>query len=166
MLLQSNDNTTTIPPSPLQQFIVAYDDMSHIPLNTQVYHKYTQPAQDFFFPNVQKMKGQDAVGLIKNRGRVLLLVYPPPGKMAIEVVKQYTKFHGNDTVIYVGEGVGGANADQELFDYFLNKKGDNEDDKEGEKYRWYLMKTLDIEDVLGGGKGFERMFVLQRFKVE
>ena len=111
------------------------------------------------------MKGQDAVGLIKNRGRVLLLVYPPPGKMAIDVVKQYTKFDGNDTIIYVGEGVGGANADQEFFDYFLNKNSVSEEGKEGDKYRWYVMETLDIEDVLGGGKGFERMFVLQRFKV-
>ncbi len=137
--------------------------MSHIPLNTQVYHKYTQPAKEYFFPNVQKMKGQDAVGLIKNRGRVLLLVYPSPGKMAIEVVKQYTKFEGNDTVIYVGEGVGGANGDQEFFDYFLNKEENSED---GKKYRWYLMETVDIEDVLGGGKGFEQLFVLKKYKVD
>ncbi len=143
--------------------------MSHIPLNTQVYHKYTKPAQEFFFPNVQKMKGQDAVGLLKNRGRVLLLVYPPPGKMAIEVVKQYTKFDGNDVVVYVGEGVGGANADKEFFDYFLNREDvivdkSKNDDVKG-KYKWYVMETLDIEDVLGGGKGFERMFILKRFKV-
>ena len=150
-----------IPPSPLQKFIVAYDDMSQLPLNTQIYHKYTKPAREYFFENVQSMQGQEAVGLIKNRGRVLLLVCPPPGSMALEVVKQYTKFVGNDIVIYVGEGVGGANANDEFFDFFLNHQSKEEDEI---KDKWVLLESIDVEDVLGGGKGFEKLFTLKRIR--
>ena len=110
-----------------------------------------------------------------------MLVYPPPGDMALEVVKQYSKFEGNDIVIYVGEGRGGANANQEFFDYFLNESDnggasiDEVDNKNynsdgngasnGTKYKWCVLETIDVEDVLGGGKGFEMMFVLKKVKV-
>jgi hypothetical protein len=170
----SSSNSIHIPPSPLQQFIVAYDDMSQTPLNTQIYHKYTQPSQNYFFQSIQNMKGQDAVGLLKNRGRVLLLVFPPPNDMALEVVKQYTKFDGNDTIIYVGEGVGGANANQAFFDYFLNQNqddsksvndNDGDDGSSSNKFKWVVLETKEVEDVFGGGKGFEMMFVLKRVKV-
>ena len=143
--------------------------MSQLPLNSQIYHKYTKPAQEYFFPNVQNMKGQDAVGSIKNRGRVLLLVFPPPGDMAAEVVKQYGKFDGNDIVIYVGEGLNGANANQKFFDHMLNKDIDehsSDDESNGEaKYKWCILETVEVEDLLGGGKGFEKMFIFKRIKV-
>eukprot|EP00551_Chaetoceros_affinis_P011797 CAMPEP_0203672084 /NCGR_PEP_ID=MMETSP0090-20130426/7700_1 /ASSEMBLY_ACC=CAM_ASM_001088 /TAXON_ID=426623 /ORGANISM="Chaetoceros affinis, Strain CCMP159" /LENGTH=434 /DNA_ID=CAMNT_0050537327 /DNA_START=130 /DNA_END=1434 /DNA_ORIENTATION=- len=165
-------SSSSIPPSPLPQFIVAYDDMSQIPLNVQIYHQYTQPAQRYFFSNIQKMKGEDAVGLIKNRGRVLLLVYPPPGDMALDVVKQYSKFEGNDTIIYVGEGIGGANANKEFFDYFLNNNENNADSERkgnatgsNDRHKWYIMEAMDVDDVLGGGKGFEMMFVLKKVRI-
>lgn len=142
--------------------------MSQLPLNTQIYHKYTKPAKEYFFSNVQDMKGQEAVGSMKNRGRVLLLVYPPPGDMAVEVVKQYTKFEGNDTIIYVGEGFDGegkvgANANQKFFDYFLKMEDDCDNDGDG--YKWCIMEVHEIEDALGGGKGFEMMFILKRIKI-
>jgi len=140
--------------------------MSHLPLNSQIYHKYTKPAQEYFFPKIQNMKGQDAVGLMKNRGRALLLVYPPPGPMAYEVVKKYSSFEGNDIIIYVGEGVGGANADEKFFNYLLNicKLSEN-DDSSNSNYKWCLMETAEVDDLLGGDKGFEMMFVFKRIKV-
>jgi hypothetical protein len=100
----------------MNDYIVAYDDLSSIPLNTEIYHKFTQPAKDYLF-NVQTMDGVDAVKLIKNRGRLLLLVYPPPGDMALEVVRNYAEFPGNDILVLVGEGKGGANANNRLFDF-------------------------------------------------
>lgn len=143
--------------------------MSQLPLNSQIYHKYTKPAQEYFFPNVQNMKGQDAVGSIKHRGRVLLLVFPSPGDMAAEVVEQYGKFDGNDTIIYVGEGLNGANANHKFFDHMLNKDinehSDGNETSSEVKYKWCILETIEIEDVLGGGKGFEKMFIFKRVKV-
>ena len=81
--------------------------------------------------------------------------------MALEVVKQYTKFVGNDIVIYVGEGVGGANANDEFFDFFLNHQSKEEDEI---KDKWVLLESIDVEDVLGGGKGFEKLFTLKRIR--
>jgi hypothetical protein len=98
---------------------------------------------------------------------VLLLVFPTPGSsMAVDIVKQYSKFDGNDVIIYVGEGKGGANANQEFFDFFLNGSNNgNGNDNGDRKYKWILMETMEVEDVLGGGKGFEMMFVLKKVKI-
>merc|ERR1712232_1361479 len=73
----------------INDYVVAYDNGSAIPLNTEIYHKLTKPAQEHFY-NVKEMDGVDAVRQIKNRGRILLLVYPSPGKMAYDVVKSYS----------------------------------------------------------------------------
>ena len=164
-LSQPQSQSQSIPISPLKEFIVAYDDMSQLPLNAQIYHQYTQPARDYFYPNVQDRKGEDAVGMIKHRGRVLLLVYPPPGEMAMNVVKQYCKFDGNDVVIYVGEGIGGANADERFFNYFLNHEDKDQEKADGIKYKWCVLETIETDNLLGGGKGFEKVFVLKRVKV-
>uniref|UniRef100_A0A7S3QJI5 Uncharacterized protein n=1 Tax=Chaetoceros debilis TaxID=122233 RepID=A0A7S3QJI5_9STRA len=135
--------------------IVAYDDGSEIPLNTKIYHDLTQPARDYFY-DVENRGGVEAVGLLKNRGRVLLLVYPPPGPMALDVVKNYVRFPENDLVVFVGEGVGGANGNEELFNYF--KEGSRE---VGE---WALLECMDVPNVEGGGKGFEKVFIFKRLQ--
>lgn len=141
----------------MRDYVVAYDNGSAIPLNTEIYHKLTKPARDYFF-NVQTMDGVSAVKQIKNRGRILLLVYPPPGKMAIDIVKSYAEFPENDLIVFVGEGVGGANGSEELFDYLRSV------DEDGNA--WVLLESMNVPEVEGGGKGFEKVFIFQKIKTK
>ena len=156
--------------------IVAYDDGSAIPLNTNIYHDLTQPSREYFY-NIKTMDGAEAVRLIKNRGRVLLLIYPPPGPMALDVVKNYAKFLENDIVVFVGEGLGGANGNQELFDYFKNTttasgaRSDEDDGtmnniNQGNEYKWILLESMNVPNVKGGGKGFEKLYIFKRVKFD
>lgn len=133
-------------------FIIPYDDMTNLPLSPKVYHRFTKPANEYFHQNVQKCTSHiDAVRKWESRGRILLLVYPPPGPMAVETVRAYVEVYpeGNDTVVYVGEGRNGANGNGDLFDYFLK---DN---------TWVLLSVSDVRPSVGG-KGYEKMFVLRR----
>jgi len=133
------------------EFIIPYDDMTDLPLNQNVYHRHTQPFHQYFHPNVRKCDSHlEAIRKWESRGRVLLLVFPSPGPFALECVKEYVSVHpdGNDTVVYVGEGRGGANANEDLFSYFCN----------GE---WTLEKVVDVKSS-PGGKGYEKLFVLRR----
>jgi hypothetical protein len=133
----------------INDYVVAYDNGSAIPLNTEIYHKLTKPAQEHFY-NVEKMDGVDAVRQIKNRGRILLLVYPSPGPMAYDVVKSYSEFKENDLVVFVGEGVdGGANGNADFLEFFKSK-------------HWVLLQTIDVPSVRGGGKGLEKVFIFKR----
>ena len=134
------------------EFILPFDDMSELPLSPQVYHRHTAPAREHF-TNVQKSSHVDALrNKWETRGRVLLLVYPPPGPMAIESVKAYIDvYEGNDTVVYVGEGRGGANANDAFFDYFCSDAG------------WAVESIMNVEQS-PGGKGYEKCFVLRRIK--
>lgn len=134
-------------------FVLAFDDMTDLPLSTQIYHQHTQPANDYFYSKVQKCTD---IGTVLRqwscRGRLLLLVYPPPGPMALDAVKAYVDLGPeNDTVVFVGEGRGGANAEASLFDYF--ESGD-----------WVLTHVLPVQPP-PGGKGYEKMFILRRSKV-
>lgn len=147
----------------LWEFILAYDNMEELPLSPKVYHKNTIPAKKYFFDNVQRGSGTDAVQAA--RGRALLLVYPPPGPMALETVLSYLAaspgYSGsckNDTVVYVGEGRGGANADEAFFDYFISC---NQARKDTEKSQWVLEKVMHVLEC-PGGKGYEKMFVFRR----
>lgn len=134
-------------------FVLAYDNMSDLPLSTKVYHQRTQPAHDFFFSKVSPCT--DIESVLRQwtcRGRVLMLVYPPPGDLALDSIKAYVKLGPeNDTVIFVGEGRGGANADDAFFDYL-------------ESGNWAL---IDIKDVLSqpGGKGYEKLFIFKHLSV-
>jgi len=133
-------------------FVLAYDDMSDLPLNTHIYNPYTQPHHDYF-GNVQKLETKTKMMRVLQswacRGRALLLVYPPPGEMATEVVQQYVDAAPqNDTVIFVGEGRGGANACDSFFDYF--EGGD-----------WVLLSVLELQRP-PGDKGYEKLYILQR----
>ena len=136
------------------EFILPFDDMSELPLSPQVYHRHTAPVREHFHPNVQKSSHVEALrSKWEIRGRVLLLVYPPPGPMAIESVKAYVDIYpeGNDTVVYVGEGRGGANANDSFFSYFCSDGS------------WAIEKILDVEPS-PGGKGYEKCFILRRIK--
>ena len=134
------------------EFVLPFDDMSELPLSPQVYHRHTAPAREHF-ASVQKSSHVDALrSKWETRGRVLLLVYPPPGPMAIESVKAYIDvYEGNDTVVYVGEGRGGANANDAFFDYFCSDEG------------WTVENIMNVEQS-PGGKGYEKCFVLRRSK--
>lgn len=129
-------------------FVLAYDDMSQLPLNPEIYHERTQPNHDYFF-KVQECDTPEAVlQQWACRGRVLLLVFPPPDSdMAFRTVKAYAETSPlNDTIVYVGEGRGGASANDEFFDYL--ESGD-----------WVLCKMLKV---LTFGKGYEKLFILKR----
>ena len=145
------------------QFITAYDSMEELPLSPKVYHRNTIPANKYFFDKVYRSSHIDAVQ--GANGRVLLLVFPPPGPMALETVMAYLnaspRYSGsckNDTVVYVGEGRGGANADEAFFDYFL---GCNTSCEDTEKHEWVLEKVMGVL-TCPGEKGYEKMFVLRR----
>ena len=132
-------------------FVLAYDDMSNLPLDTHIYNPYTQP-HHHYFGDVYRLDVKNTARLLQSwacRGRVLLLVYPPPGDMAIKIVKEYVNAAPeNDTVVLVAEGRGGANGDDALFDFFEN----------GE---WVLLQILDVKHP-PGDKGYEKMYILQR----
>lgn len=136
------------------EFVIPYDDMTNLPLSPKVYHRFTKPANEYFHPNVVKCTSHvNAVRKWESRGRILMLVYPPPGPMALETVRAYVDVYpeGNDTLVYVGEGRNGANGNDDFFDYFLNDNG------------WALISVSDVKPSVGG-KGYEKMFVLQRTK--
>ena len=132
-------------------FCLAYDDMSNLPLNTHIYNPYTQPHHDYF-GSVRKLDRHSLPRLLQSwscRGRVLLLVYPPEGSMALDIVQYYINAAPeNDTVIFVGEGRGGANGNDDLFDLF--EGGD-----------WVLLNVMDVQNP-PGDKGYEKLFILQR----
>jgi hypothetical protein len=135
-------------------FVLAYDNNSNLPLNTHIYNQYTQPHHDYF-GNVAILQSETDVSKVLRswacRGRALLLVYPPPGQMAIDTVKTYIDAASeNDTLIYVGEGRGGANGDDTLFDLLEN----------GE---WILIEVMDVVKP-PGDKGCEKLYVLHHKK--
>lgn len=127
-------------------FIMAFDNMSQLPLNPKIYHKKTQPHHDFFYEKVQKCDTE--LSVLKHfvcRGRILLLVYPSPGDMAHQAIQTYAETSDrNDTVVYVGEGRGGANANDAFFDYL--ESGD-----------WVLLETHAVLPF--GDKGYEKAFI-------
>jgi len=141
------------------ELVLAFDNMQQLPLSPKIYHERTVPAKQYFYDKVKLASHVDAVKGFASRGRVLMLVYPSPGKMALETVKAYIESSDqNDTIVYVGEGIGGANADEEFFNYFLGKTNDKSQEAE-----WVLLKVMEVRRS-PGGKGYEKMFVFQRKK--
>jgi hypothetical protein len=145
--LQSSPNTRS---TKHFDFVLAYDDMSELPLDARIYNPRTQPYHDYFYNQVQKSQSMESVlQQWQCRGRVLLLVFPPPGDMASKAARTYIEVSPalNDTIVYVGEGRGGANADDAFFD--LVESGD-----------WVLVKALTVQSF--GDKGYEKLYVLKR----
>ena len=131
------------------EFCLAYDNMSQLPLNPDIYHKHTQPYHDYFYSNVQPCESiSNTLMHWRCRGRILLLVYPSPDDMAVTAIQEYAQISTlNDTVVYVGEGRGGANANGTFFDYLEN----------GE---WILWQILPVKSF--GTKGFEKLYIFKR----
>eukprot|EP00980_Cylindrotheca_fusiformis_P014605 scaffold3956_cov99-Cylindrotheca_fusiformis.AAC.2 len=133
-------------------YVLAYDDMSELPLNLHIYNQYTQPHHDYF-GNVKKLESKtDITKVLRSwacRGRALLLVYPSPGDMAVTVAHEYVNAaRENDTIIYVGEGRGGANGNDSFFDFLENGN-------------WVLYKVMEVQTP-PGDKGYEKLFILKR----
>jgi hypothetical protein len=151
------------------EFVLAYDDMSSLPLPPQAYHARTEPARRYFYDRVRPCRGGDSdaaeapsaaaaappplrsvLGRWECRGRVLLLVYPPHGAaMARDALRAYAEADPlrNDAFAYVGEGRGGANADDSFFDLL-------------ESGEWTLASLVPVRPL--GSKGHERMHVFVR----
>lgn len=150
--------------------VLAYDDMSSLPDPARDRAKFapassnaatastsswwsgkTSPTREpppFPTANPQVERGNEEVLLRSGvYRRALLLVYPPPGPMAASCLEKYS----GDTVIFVGEGRGGVNADEAFFDAL----------DEGNSKRWCLVHT---EALLPFPGGCERMYVFQQRK--
>lgn len=150
-LQQQQQKSPTLPKSSKHfDFVLAYDDMSELPLDARIYNDRTQPYHDYFYSQVRKSHSVESVlQQWECRSRVLLLVFPPPGDMAFQAASTYVEVSPalNDTIVYVGEGRGGANADDAFFD--LVGSGD-----------WVLVKVMPVQSF--GDKGFEKLYVLKR----
>lgn len=85
-------------------------------------------------------------------GRALLIIFPDAGDMAMKCLKSYTSSStDNDLFIYVGEGRGGANGNDEFFDWL-------------ESGEWEILQTLPLNPF--GSKGFERLFLFRKVKLQ
>lgn len=152
----ANDNSTSSSSPKKFDFVLAYDDNSELPLNTHIYNQYTQPHHDHF-GSVQKLESPaDLARVLRSwacRGRALLMVFPPPGPMAVDTLKLYTEASPeNDTLIYVGEGRGGANGDEAFFDML-------------ESGEWILIDIMDVLRSPGDkDKGCEKLYILQKVR--
>ena len=149
-----------------RDFVLAYDDWSRLPLDPTVYHPKTRP-HAAYFGKVHRLNREKSISPAeslsvllsqwKHRGRILLLVYPTPA-LAIQSLEAYSAMGPeNDTVVYVGEGRGGANASDDFFD-FLETSGDDRDGK----IRWVLLDVLQVRPF--GTKGFEQLYIFQKMK--
>jgi hypothetical protein len=174
--------------------VLAYDDMSSLPLHPAVYNARTKPHRQYFYDRVlpcrsgvsesesenetesesendtlekdnyrttTAFRSMSAAPSLRSvlsrwecRGRVLLLVYPPhESSMAYDAVRWYVQADPllNDTVIYVGEGRGGANANGAFFDLL-------------ESGEWTLQEIQQVRPL--GSKGYERLHVFTRRRDE
>lgn len=134
-------------------FCLAFDNMSALPLDPKVFHNRTKPYHDHFYAKVQTCDSIDTV--LKQwqcRGRVLLLVYPSPASsMAADALRAYASMSSvNDTLVYVGEGRGGANANDDFFNAL-------------ESGSWVLTTIHPVRSF--GSKGYEKMFIFTKNKI-
>jgi hypothetical protein len=148
--------------------VLAYDNYSRIPLDHDRYQHARSPvARAHFYDRVQPILNKDAMVAVlqqwASRGRILLLVYPPPeSDMALTALEAYDRvIHTTTTTIpndangnvgmlvYVGEGPGGANANEAFFDY-LEDPANN----------WKLHRVMNV--VSFGTKGYEKLYIFQK----
>jgi hypothetical protein len=140
--------------------IVVFDNMFSLPLDPRVHNTKTSGYAKYFyqgkvrFGDAQIFQNDQLKKLYQLDGRVLMIIFPDPGPMALECVQAYTRSHElNDTLIYVGEGRGGANGSAALFDEL-----ESVDDKG--RAKWLLQETCKLSPF--GDKGFERLFIFKK----
>jgi len=109
--------------------IVAYDNFVQLPLAEA--HMKSQ------------VSSGDENAVSKHKDRTLLLVCPPPTEMPLNCVKSYR----GKTVVFVGEGRGGAHGTDNFFD-------------ELEK-NWEIVKVMEVEPF---PECYEKCFILTRKK--
>ena len=126
----------------IKDFVLAYDDGSALPLPQQRSNV------------VRPLVANSIAATLRQwccRHRVLLLVYPPPDDdMAYQAVRAYDEIHASSTqaaVVYVGEGRGGLNANEDFFDYLL-------------QHQWYVHHVLPVRSF--GTRGREQLYLLLR----
>jgi hypothetical protein len=83
----------------------------------------------------------DEASLKQHPERTLLLVAPPPTDMARRCLELYE----GSTLVYVGEGRGGAHADDAFFDAL--------------EHSWKVGKIVEVDPF---PECFERMYILQK----
>eukprot|EP00904_Undaria_pinnatifida_P001219 jgi/Undpi1/11098/HiC_scaffold_30.g13396.m1 len=93
---------------------------------------------------VGKVLPGDERALRQHRDKALLLVHPAPGDMALRCLREFR----GDTFVYVGEGRGGANANDDFFD--------------GLDAEWEASSILELDPF---PQCFERLFILRRKKL-
>lgn len=93
---------------------------------------------------VSKVLPGDENAIRMHRDKTLLLVYPQPGDTALRCLQEYK----GGVMVYVGEGRGGANADDEFFD--------------GLDAEWEVTTVLELDPFQ---QCFEKLFVLHRKKL-
>ena len=138
------------------EIVLAFDDYSAVPINPNAFggrSKSNEAIKEYFYSNVQVGDQNTAFGLNNQvtpaYGRVLLLIFPGPDDMAIKSLQKYVnQGQKNDYLVYVGEGRGGANANEEFFDFLENQN-------------WVLENVFGLDPI---GNGFERAFFFRRFK--
>ena len=145
---QQSEQTSSLIHAP-RDFVLAYDDGSHLPLNPHVYHAQTQPHQAYFGQVLTTNSSDLAVILNhwRHRRRILLLVFPT-ASLAIQALRAYSS---GDTLVYVGEGRGGANAGDDFFQFL-------------QENHWILQELHDVQPF--GTKGYERLFVFVKHEQE
>ncbi|CAK9020635.1 unnamed protein product [Durusdinium trenchii] len=92
-------------------------------------------------PGAEVQRADAEAAMSGSVGRTLLLVYPPPGDMASRCLSAY----GGETLIYVGEGRGGVNANNHFFDLL--------------SHEWTLEESLSLETLPWS---YESVYVLKR----
>jgi len=73
--------------------------------------------------------------------RTLMLIYPPPGEMALNCLKEYKR----DILIYVGEGKGGCNGNEKFFQELCK--------------HWIIEKEISLDNF---PECFEKLYILRR----
>lgn len=144
--------------------IMAFDNMTSVPLQRQAQQAQQRLGSDksWFFTPIHEgsetvLNNWQRVTQFDLQNRVLMIIFPDPGDMAIKTLRNYAKLVDQkgdfDAVfIYVGEGRGGANADAAFFD-----------ELECARSGWTLESTCELAPF--GNKGFERLFIFRRKRV-
>ena len=145
------------------EFVLAFDDYSSLPLNPKVYmHQSSLKESVFnsFYHNVRfgnatniftTSKFEESTDKPSTYGRILLIIYPSPGDMASKSLSAYVdQGSKNDYFVYIGEGRGGANADDSFFDLL---------EDENCNHQWILENVYPLNPI---GNGFERAFFFRR----
>mgnify|MGYP002803428389 CR=1 FL=1 len=107
--------------------------------------RFDAAASRIVVPGAEVQQADAGAAVSQSAGRTLLMVYPPPGEMAVRCLQCYK----GETLIYVGEGRGGVNGDNTFFDLLAEK--------------WKLEDTMSLDTLPWS---YESVYVLKRAAAE